>query len=131
MKISENFSRSEFSCKCGCGFETVDVELVMVHEFLRKHVAELLQEEVYTIITSGCRCKKHNKRIGGARKSKHTEGNAADFKIFTKKDNKLVDPNLIYKVLDTFFPDKFGIGLYSNRIHLDTRSKKARWDSSK
>ena len=23
--LSENFSRSEFECKCGCGFATVDV----------------------------------------------------------------------------------------------------------
>jgi len=33
--ISEHFSRSEFRCKCGCGQDTVDVELIELCEVVR------------------------------------------------------------------------------------------------
>ena len=33
--ISENFSREEFACKCGCGFNTADKELVHILEKVR------------------------------------------------------------------------------------------------
>jgi hypothetical protein len=33
--ISENFARSEFRCKCGCGLDTVDTELLRLLENIR------------------------------------------------------------------------------------------------
>ena len=55
---SKYFKRSEFACKCGCGFDTVDYELVKVLEYIREHFDRPLQ------INSGCRCATHNRTLG-------------------------------------------------------------------
>ena len=115
--ISTNFSRYEFACSCGCGFEAVDVELLEVLEDLRAHF------NVAVTINSGCRCDNHNKSIGGAKNSMHTKGIAADVVVSG------ADAQTVYNYLDTKYPDKYGIGLYSNpdRVHIDVRRSKARW----
>lgn len=121
--LTTNFSRHEFECECGCGYNTVDIELVQVLEDIRSHFfAKSL------IITSGCRCYKHNeslKKIGASSKSQHLFAKAADFKV--KDDYGYVNPGLIYDYLDRRYPAKFGIGLYGNRVHIDVRSHAARW----
>lgn len=130
-RVSEHFTRSEFACKCGkCDFMTVDVELIMILEHVRKMLNERFDNPVVLEITSGCRCRKHNNRTPGASKnSKHTQGNAADFKAWekTSQGNRLINPELIYNLIDTLWPDRLGLGLYSNRVHVDTRTKKGRW----
>ena len=30
MKIAENFDRKEFACKCGCGYDPINPNLVQV-----------------------------------------------------------------------------------------------------
>ena len=56
-KISKHFKREEFACKCGCGFDVVDVELLEVLEELR----ELCGQPI--TINSACRCKNHNQSV--------------------------------------------------------------------
>ena len=51
--VSDNFSRSEFACKCGCGFNSVDVALLDALEQVREKFGPVS-------ITSGNRCPKHN-----------------------------------------------------------------------
>jgi len=111
-KLSEHFSRHEFACKCGCGFDTVDVELLIVAELIREHIG------AYTP-NSACRCISHNKNVDGSRKSMHLFARAID----VPADN----PIELYNFLDKEFPDTYGIGLYSTFVHIDTREKKARW----
>lgn len=116
MDISPHFKRTEFACACGCGFDTVDVETIRVLEVVRQHFM------LPITITSGCRCKDHNEKIGGAKNSYHTQGRAADFKI------KGLDPITIYDFLNTVYSSELGLGLYSSWIHIDTRSgAAARW----
>lgn len=119
--ISEHFDRSEFECKDNCGFVAVDIELISVLEDLRSYFGGPIT------ITSGCRCQKHNTEIpGAAPNSMHTKGIAVDFK--TKNSAKRqVHSRYIYDYLDRKYPNKYGIGLYNNRIHLDVRSDRARW----
>ncbi len=114
---SQFFSRAEFACKCGCGYDTVDAELLSV----------LVQQRLYwgrpLYINSGCRCAKHNKKSGGSKKSLHLLGRAADFWIEGVAADAVADR------LEARYPRKFGIGRYKGRTHLDTRSgPKARWD---
>ena len=113
---SKYFSRSEFACQCKCGFATVDTELLEVLEDVREYYNSPI------IITSGCRCAVHNSNIGGSSRSKHTEGIAADFVV------KEIHEDLVYNYLDEKYPDKYGIGRYEGRTHIDVRSFKARWD---
>ena len=118
-EISSYFSRSEFACKCGCGFDTVDTTLVHVLEYVRAAVRSPI------IVTSGCRCLAHNTAIGGSRGSKHMQGRAADIKC----------PDVMWETLkdkvDHFMDGWGGVGYYQNQgfIHIDTRSgPPARWN---
>ena len=112
--LSKNFSRSEFACKCGCGFDTVDVKLVEGLQRLRD-----MTEEVVTI-ESGCRCKEHNRKVGGVDTSQHRLGRAADI---TVED---VDPKEVAELLEFIMPSG-GIGRYASFTHVDSRNNKARW----
>lgn len=109
------FKRQEFACKCGCGFDTVDYELAIVLDSLRNNF------NTPVIINSGCRCKEHNKEIGGSPKSQHLVGKAADIVV------KGIHENMVYAYLDEKYPNKYGLGLYEGRVHIDVRPNKTRW----
>ena len=118
-ELGSYFKRSEFACKCGCGFDTVDTTLLHVLEYVRGAVKSPI------IITSGCRCPEHNAKIGGSKGSKHMQGRAADIKC----------PDVMFETLkakvDHFMEGWGGVGYYPNQgfIHIDTRSgPPARWN---
>jgi uncharacterized protein YcbK (DUF882 family) len=114
--LSENFSRSEFKCKCGeCDFDTVDAALIWVLEDVRGHFQSPVN------ITSGCRCGPHNKREGGSDNSQHLYGKAADITVTG------VPASAVQNYLLDRYRDSFGIGRYSSWTHIDVRSQKARW----
>jgi uncharacterized protein YcbK (DUF882 family) len=114
--ISQYFARHEFSCKCGCGFDTVDVELTALCDEVR------VLEDGPVIINSGCRCPSHNAAVGGSDGSMHKWGRAADLRVS--------DPVKTYDYLCKHYPDRFGFGLYDTFVHVDTRSQyPARWDN--
>ncbi len=117
MNISKHFNRGEFACRCGCGFDVVDVELSMLCEFVRNFVKHPVN------VNSGCRCKQHNFKEGGAVNSKHLLGKAADLEILDFKELERV-----YDMLCFAFPDKYGFIMYDGFIHVDCRSKKYRSD---
>ncbi len=54
MKVSRHFSRKELACKCGCGFDVVNVELVQILEEVRSHF------EQPVIISEPNKCKRHS-----------------------------------------------------------------------
>lgn len=70
--ITRNFSRSEFSCKCGCGHDRIDGAVVDICQRIRDALGEPVR------VNSGCRCPKHNKAVGGVADSYHVQGLAAD-----------------------------------------------------
>ena len=108
--LSEHFSRREFACKCGCGFDTVDVRLLELLEDIRTHFNAPVR------INSGCRCKSHNKKVGGAKKSQHLYGRAADIKV----DG--IQPKHVYEYISTLETTKYGIGNYATFTHVDSRT---------
>lgn len=127
--LTENFSRKEFACKCGCGFDTVDFKLLAILQALCEDIEQEAGAEVSMLITSGSRCEKHNKAEGGAPDSQHRYGRAADFKVFFRKSGQQIAPDWVYDKLDAMHPNALGLGRYDNRTHLDTRTKgPARWD---
>lgn len=69
------FKKSEFTCKCGCGSNNISLELVKVADEIRSHFGKPV------IITSGTRCSKHNKNVGGVSNSRHVLGKACDLYI--------------------------------------------------
>lgn len=110
-----NFSRHEFSCHCGCGFDTVDHDLLEALQDIRNHFS------IPVIISSGARCENHNREMGGSPTSMHLFGQAADFKIF-------INLEIVYKYLLEKYINRYGLGLYNTWIHIDIRKEGARWD---
>lgn len=113
--LSKHFSRSEFACRCGCGFDTVDSELIRILEEVREHFGQPVG------IQSGCRCDAHNEKIGGAYKSQHKLGRAADIVV------KHTEPDDVADYLAVM--DIGGVGRYSTFSHADSRTtdRPARW----
>jgi len=109
-KLSTHFKRSEFACKCGCGFDTVDAELLMVLQWLRYEVGHPV------IVHSGCRCQAYNEKVGGADRSQHLKGRAADISV---RDMTPVD---IYRIIDKTFSDRLGLIRYDTFVHIDSRN---------
>jgi len=125
MKLTNNFSLSEFECKCGC----------KMPEFVKENVKELaenlqvLRDVVGRIdLTNAYRCKEHNADVGGATNSQHIKGKAADIKSNT------LSPSEIASITDDLMKsEKFklgGIGIYNTFTHVDIRGYKARWSKT-
>ncbi|MCU7840868.1 MAG: DUF882 domain-containing protein [Candidatus Thiodiazotropha sp. (ex Troendleina suluensis)] len=112
---SQYFSRYEFRCRCGCGKNTVDAELLDVLE----NVRETFERPVE--INSGHRCARHNKKEGGSKKSQHLDGKAADIVVIG------VSSYEVYGYLNHRYPKKYGIGQYPDFTHIDIRPEAARW----
>lgn len=66
------FKKEEFTCKCGCGLNNIDLKLVKILDELRTYFNKPIR------VSSGCRCKSHNKAVGGVNNSRHILGKAAD-----------------------------------------------------
>ena len=113
--ISENFNRLEFSCGCGCGFDTVDVELIQILEKLRAFF------DSPVTINSSARCRAHNRAVGGTKSSQHLLGRAADIVVAG------VSPALVQEWVNSEYPDSMGLGSYESFTHIDTREEMARW----
>lgn len=114
--ISTHFDRSEFACKCGCGFDTVDIELIDVLERVRSFF------NAPVTINSACRCPAHNESVGGSPKSQHLFGRAADIVVSG------VNPTTVYSYINGRHPNEFGLGSYDTFTHIDSRSDgPARW----
>lgn len=121
--LTKNISRHELKCKCGkCDCQSMDFETINVVQDCCDYFSEVLGvDKVSVSINSAHRCEDHNRAVGGAKKSKHLQACAIDFKI------KGVSPKRQYLYLCSKYHDKFGIGMYSSFTHIDTRSDKARW----
>ena len=114
--LTEHFSRKEMECPCKCGFNTVDYKLMDILELVREAFNKPLDPKPV------CRCKEYNTKVSGVSStSRHLWGQASDISI----DG--VDPKDIYEFLDNMFPFTFGLGLYETWVHIDVRSKRARW----
>lgn len=116
MKISEHFRRSEFACKCGCCFDTVDAVLLQALEDIRNHFNAPVR------INSGCRCTDYNLSVGGSWNSQHKFGKASDFEV------EGVIPNTVQEYVEWKYPYRNGIGRYDTFTHIDVRDGHARWD---
>ncbi len=68
------FKLQEFNCKCGC-----NPSKIIMNPFLLNSLNSIrIKWNKPLIVSSGLRCAKHNKSIGGATHSAHLTGEAAD-----------------------------------------------------
>ena len=111
--LTRNFSRKEFACRCGCGFDQISLRLVSHLQVLRS----LLKTPIY--IHSGCRCAAHNAAVRGTKKSNHLTGKAAD--ISTSHN-----PTELGRLAAEFGWFN-GIKVYAWGIHVDIRTGPRYW----
>lgn len=116
MNYPPHFTRRELTCKCGCGLCNPRDELLHLAEAVR-HVLG----DTPMIVTSCCRCEKHNRAVGGSPTSKHLTGRALDFRPAA------MSVFAAYAKIITAWergelPELGGIGLYVKKdfIHIDT-----------
>ncbi|MAG60002.1 hypothetical protein CMO96_04405 [Candidatus Woesebacteria bacterium] len=123
MKLTENFSLSEFACRDGASVPASYLENVRLLaknlQILRGYLA------VPVRVISGYRSKSYNTKIGGARRSQHLTAAAADIVIAG------VSPAKVKEVIEQLIKEgkmmKGGIGLYKTFTHYDVRGRNARW----
>ena len=102
----KHFKKSEFACKCGCGLNCIDFDLVKKLDFAREIAG------VPFVITSACRCSSHNKEVGGLSNSSHLRGFAVDIAV--------TDSYHRFKILVALLGVGFNrLGVYSDFIHAD------------
>lgn len=71
IRVSPHFTLREFQCRC-CGAVMLSPLLLEKLEALRAALG------CPVVLTSGYRCRTHNSRVGGAVRSLHMRGMAAD-----------------------------------------------------
>jgi uncharacterized protein YcbK (DUF882 family) len=124
MKLTKNFSLSEFDCNDG----SVTPKEVIVNLQLLAEQLQVLRDFVGKPITinSGYRSPSYNKKIGGASRSQHLLGTAADIRI----DG--ISAREVHGIVSELIKDgrmkEGGLGKYSSFTHYDIRGTKARWN---
>lgn len=115
VQLSKNFTSIEFDChgRGCCSSTKIDSKLVNYLQQIRDYFGEAVS------INSGYRCVKHNANVGGASRSNHMDGEAADIRIRGKTPIELARVAEKLGIL--------GIGVYSWGIHIDTRTTKYFW----
>ncbi len=113
--LSDNFQVKEFACRDGSDEVLIDDKLVDILQQIRDHFGAPLT------ITSGYRTSEHNAKVGGASRSYHLYGMAADIKV------KGHTPSEVAAYAESIGVK--GIGLYSSWVHVDTRVSKYYWNS--
>jgi zinc D-Ala-D-Ala carboxypeptidase len=103
--MTKNFSRHEFACRCGCGYDDVDRTLVDRLQRARTSHGPIT-------VTSGCRCRSHNTAEGGSPTSSHILGLAVDVKVAGGEER--------FEILTCLIEAGFRrIGVASSFIHAD------------
>jgi len=80
----KHFKQSEFTCKCGCKLNNMDLNVVKIADEIREHFGQPC------IVNSGTRCTKHNKKVGGVANSRHLSGKAIDIYVKGVSGNTLL-----------------------------------------
>jgi len=123
--LTENFSRSEFSCHCkypDCDGKTPTVSLLPIAMALEK-IRETIGIPV--VVYSGYRCRKHNADQGSQETSQHRKGLAADLHT---ADHPGWTTEQLYDIAKSI-PDFKGLGIYNGFIHVDVRpGARKLWD---
>ena len=104
MKL-KHFEMKEFACPC-CGKVRMDGEFLKTLDMLREICGFPFR------ITSGYRCEKHNKEIGGVKDSAHVKGLAVDIAVGSSSQRYEIVENGIGLGIGRY-------GLAKSFVHID------------
>jgi len=119
MMITQHFSSVEFACHDGIAYppEWITDRLFPLCQALEA-IRAACGDRPVTII-SGYRTPEHNAAVGGASKSQHMEGRAADIAV-----EGMAPSDVHAATLDLFNAGKIsigGLGVYPAWVHVDVR----------
>lgn len=115
-QLTPHFKKSEFACKCGCGYVYVNSALLYALEAVRGNFGGKS-----VTIDSGCRCRAHNRSEGGRENSRHLYGEAADIRVAGVPAAEVAD------FCESLIGKRGGVGRYENFTHIDVRGAYSRW----
>ena len=115
QKLTKDFTRNEFRCKCGCGADWINCWLVHDLQKIRDAIGQRV------IVTSGVRCCRHNLAEGGHNHSRHVRGLAADIYV------EGMMPEVLMDVIQCVLKGSYGLGVYQNFVHYEYRPLGRRW----
>ena len=109
--MAKYFTRSEFDCRCGCGFNNWDTDAGQ--RFVRGLDRARKAAGIPFSLNRGCSCPEHNASVGGSPTSSHMLM-AADIKADTSEARF----RIVKALLDTGFDRVF---LYHDKgiVHVD------------
>ena len=123
MRITENFSLSEFDCKDGSELPTAllpnVLDLADNLQVLRDYLG------VPISINSAYRSLEYNRKIGGATNSQHLLAKAADIVVESKSPEQVA--NIIKYLISEGKMMQGGLKASKTFTHYDIRGHKARW----
>lgn len=100
-----------YACPC-CGVNVIDPSIPRIVEFIGWAIKRILR------VSSGTRCIKHNKAVGGAPRSSHLTGQACDVMVGSSRER--------YKIIKAAMNlgvDRIGVS--KSHVHLDIAKKKS------
>ena len=109
-KLTPNFYEDEFACKCGCGLNGINRELVNLLQKLREDFNSPM------VVTSGLRCPEWNTKSKGSSNSSHLWGEAVDIGI--------TDGMMRYKFVQKAQKHFQRIGIAKTFVHIDVENMK-------
>lgn len=129
MKLTKNFSKSEFECKGDC--EMPKEVLYNIQKVANQLQVIRDRVNVPIKVNSAYRCLEYNRSIGSNDSSQHVLGNAVDIVIKGYTPNEVAD--LIEQLIDEGDILQGGLGRYNTFSHYDIgyNGKKRRWDNRK
>lgn len=132
MKLSENFSLEEFTASQTATRKGIKEQFTPSQDVINNlkdvciNVLEPIRDwfNVPIKISSGYRCERLNKAIGGAKNSQHLTGEAIDIDLGRKKNLELlnyVQNHLDFDQLINEYPDKDG---FPSWVHVSFTKKR-------
>lgn len=126
MKLTKNFSKIEFECKCGCKMPEEVLDNIKLLAIQLQSIRDYFNEPIK--INSAYRCPDHNKAIGGVYSSQHVLGKASDIRITGTSSSRVADG--IEDMVNNGCINIGGLGRYDTFTHIDIRDNKARWNNT-
>ncbi len=122
-RITNNFTLAEFACKDGTPVPSQyvpnTIKLAQNLQILRDTIRKSIR------ITSGYRSPSYNRKVGGASKSQHMLGTAADIVVSGMSARTVAAK--IEELIKSGKMKQGGLGRYNSFTHYDIRNYKARW----
>ena len=122
MKLTAHFEFGEFRCRCGVCPWPPSAEIVARVRVLAERLEALRADlgGVPMTIVSGVRCAAHNRAVGGAPRSRHLTGEAADMRVAGRAMEAVAA-----RARALGFG---GVGVYRTHVHVDIRTgRRAFW----